>query len=67
MDAVSSLSDPLAVLSFVGFLFLMLCVTVGGYVVLRWGTTGVATLWRFRQAIDQSVKDDFNSAVTKEN
>jgi hypothetical protein len=60
----SALSDQsLAVLSFVGFLFISLCTLTGAFIWLRWGFTGVSALWRFRRVIDATVKEDFDSVI----
>lgn len=43
-------------LSYVGFAFLMPCVLVGAYIILRWGFVGVSIIWSQREKLDEHVR-----------
>jgi hypothetical protein len=45
-------------LSYVGAMFGLYCAVIGAYITLRWGWTGVATIWSIRGVLDQTVRDD---------
>lgn len=49
--------------SYVGYLFGGYCGMVGAYVVLRWGVTGVASLWQKRREFDEEVEKDFKIRI----
>lgn len=58
------MDQAVAVLSYVGFLFL--AYLIGLYVVLRWGWVGVHCIWRFRQVMDATTREDFQSGAMTE-
>ena len=60
------MDQAVTALSFIGFAFIGLCLVTGAFVWLRWGWTGVAALWRFRQVMDATVREDFDSVVRVE-
>ena len=49
--------------SYIGYLFGGYCGMVGAYVVLRWGVTGVSTLWARRATMDETVEQDFKIRI----
>lgn len=58
--------DLISALSAIGAVFVGYCAISGAYVVLRWGTCGIATVWRFRRVLDQTVKDDIQLIIRGE-
>ena len=52
--------------SFIGFLFGGYCGAVGAYVVLRWGTAGVASIWHRRREFDEEVEKDFKIRIGRD-
>jgi len=50
-------------LQYVGFLFLASCAVVGAWIVLLYGFTGVACLWRMRRELDISVREDLELRI----
>lgn len=55
----------LDVMSFLGAVFVGYCAIVGAAVVLRWGICGVHLIWRKRAAIDEEVRAEVESILTR--
>jgi hypothetical protein len=58
--------NALAIASYIGYLFGGYCGMVGAYVVLRWGITGVTSIWARRQDIDRVVESDLKIKIGRD-
>ena len=58
--------DLISALSAIGAVFVGYCAICGAYIILRWGTCGVACIWRFRRVLDQTIKDDIQLLIRGE-
>ena len=53
--------NMLDLLSYVGYMVLTTFAVTGGLIWTRWGLVGVQALWRFRNVLDATVLEDFES------
>jgi hypothetical protein len=57
------MDQAIAVLSYIGFMFLAVCAVTGAFIWLRWGMVGVTVIWSLRKVMDVTVWEDFDSAA----